>query len=445
MALALLLLLFPATLHAAPPTHASRIFEVAAFGASPNGSQDSSPAIGRAAQAASAAGGGVVHFPCGDWRADAVLHAAPAGRSALYLDGIANIVFRGEGKCSRIFTSVPVRTVFEIHASSNVSFEHLRIEPAAALFHEHYQNDGGSAIRLSGVNGGFIRDVEMSGGSSALLWITAGTANYTVTRSYLHHAFGNSALWEDDCSATDSALDCGTSLPPHGNAIEDNLFVENGTNGGTAQVVLDAGGHVTGTRVSGNTIRGRPEAANPHIHGIQVRNAGGAWIERNRIVDVLDDGIAVTADDLMTIAGTQIVENTIEGGCRDAAIILYASPDGRVERTVLRGNHIHSTEGRGIVLHGTIASHLALTEIVDNDLSYPALQPSLDAFTLRGSDIRLENNRVSATGPGQQIWIRIDPDSARVTGIGTTRRLGGGNLSIFDPATVSDASKGPRS
>jgi hypothetical protein len=462
LSLALLMLwlsLLPRPAYSMSPhaNHSLRVFEVRDFGASPDGAQDDSPAIQRAVDAASAADGGVVHFPCGEWRADAVLNGAPAQRSALYFHRIANIIFRGEGKCSRVFTSVPARTVFEIRESTSISFENLRIEPAAAVFHEHYQNDGGSGIRLSGVNGGYIRNVEMSGGSAALLWMNSGTSNYTVSRSYFHHAFGNSAIWEDDCSATDDSTGCGASLPPHGNSIENNLLVENGTTGGVAQLVLDSGGHVTNTRIVGNTVRGRPEPRNPHIHGIQVVNAGGALIEGNHIIDALDDCIAVTANDGITISDTQIIGNAITGGCGDAAIILYASVGGRVERTTISRNKLESFEGRGIVVHGTIASHIATTEISNNEIDYAASDSAhaagadssvefalpRDVCVIRGEAVRLTNNTVSPADRRQQLWIRIDPDSANVSGVPSTRRADSGVLSIFDPSHVSDASKRP--
>jgi Right handed beta helix region/Pectate lyase superfamily protein len=422
------------------PGSGIHVFEVSDFGASPDATRDSSQVIQRAVDAASRSTGAVVHFPCGDWRADAVLNSAPAQRSALYFSGLRNITFRGDGKCSRIFTTIAARSVFEIQTSTNVSFENLRIEPAPAAFEEHYQNDGGSAIRLAGVDGGFIRNVEMSGGSAALLWLNAGTANYTVAHNYIHHGFGNSAIWEDDCSAGDSTQDCGASLPPHGNVIEDNLIVDNGITGGVAQLVLDSGGHVTNTIVRGNTIRGRPEPRNPHIHGIQVGNAGGALVQRNRIVDVLDDGIAVTASNGILITGTRMIENTIEGGCADAAIIVYAALQGRVEQTLVRGNHIHSTAGRGIVLAGTMAKNLVATKIAGNEIAYATGNASaIDALSLRAKGMNLSGNAISTADPQRQVWIRVDPDSSDVHGIASTRRMGPGRISIFDPARISDA------
>jgi hypothetical protein len=442
-----LFLIFAAMLHGmshtadTPRAPAQRVYQISSFGALPDGVHDNSLAIQRAVQAAIASGGGTIHFPCGNWRTDTVINQAPADRSALYFRGISNIAFQGEGRCSRVFTTIPARTVFEIRDSTNVSFEKLLVEPAQAVFHEHYQNDGGSAIRLAGVHGGSIEKVEMSGGSSALLWLNAGTTGYSVRASYFHDSFGNAAIWEDDCSAEDNSSGCGLSRPPFGNSIEDNLFVQNGTTGGNAQIVLDSGGHLTKTRVAGNTIRGRDEPHNPHIHGIQVENASGAVIEANHLIDASQDAIAVTADNNMTISGTQILRNTIEGGCRDSGIILYASPAGRIEQTMVRDNRISSVQGRGIVLYGTIASHIHNTDIVGNELhGVRSGSPIfLDAIVIRGQSVRLLNNVLAPANEEQRIGITIDPDSADVSGVSSNHRTGSGALQIFDPGGVSDA------
>ena len=418
--------------------HAGNIFDISRYGASTQ--QDNSAAIKRAVDAATMNGGGVVYFPCGEWRVDSSVNMAPGGRSALYFTKLSKITFRGEGKCSRIYSTIAERSVFEIKDSSDINFENLRIEPVAAVFHEHYQNDGGSAVRLSGVQGGTLRNVEMSGGSAALLWLNAGTSSYTVTASFLHHGYGNSAIWEDDCSAGDNTTDCGASVPPTGNSIVRNTFVENGTTGGLAQIVLDSGGHGTHTRVIGNLIEGRPEPLNHSIKGIQLNNAGDAIVSRNRVRNVRGNGIAVTVSPRMTLRNILISENVVEGGCADAAITLYTSPGGHIEDTTIRGNYVSATEGKGIALYSTDATEIRGTTIVNNSLTGigAASNHLVEAMFVNGVEVQITGNAVQGDGLHQRIGLSIGPDSRHVHDVQSNLIAGSVEVEVSDPGNARE-------
>ena len=328
------------------------IYNVMKFGAKGNGLSDDGPSIQKALNAAAAAGGGNVTFPCGEFALLSVAGAAPSGRSILYLRAATQIQVTGKGSCSHIFTALPQKSVFEFDSSAQISFNQLRLTALNAKYVETYGMDGGSAVRFTGVNKGSIQHVEVDGASAGALYLTAGTSNVSVANNFVHDTYG-AGIWEDDCSGA-NAHDCMPSKPAANNLYDSNTLT-NTTLAALSAINLDDGNGSAHAIIRNNTISWTraPRPGNNQVQCIQVNNASDVSVINNSCSGTPWNGIVITTGPdgscrNITVQGNIILDSgsAPSGG---SAIAIYDAPQGKgISAFTLSDNRISKAANHGI-------------------------------------------------------------------------------------------------
>lgn len=306
-------------------------FEVTKYGATGNGTSDDSGAITAAFNAAWSAGGGTVHFPCGEYNVETISTLAPGGRSVLYLPDGKNITLAGEGSCSHVFTTLQQKSLIELGGGTNISVSNLHLTAVNAVYIEQYGFGGGSALRMSGVQGGSVTQLIVDGATAGAIYLTAGTSNVSVSNNTVQNTYG-AGIWEDDCGGTNDQ-NCLPSMPPSGNTYEFNNLV-NTTLAQLSAIDLDDGNGVSKAIVKNNTISWTqlPLANNPEVHCIQLNNASGVTVSSNSCTGTPWDAIVITTGPKGQSNNDIVENNTMTNSgissIGGSGIVIYDDPQG---------------------------------------------------------------------------------------------------------------------
>jgi len=388
-----------------------KTFSVSSYGAKGDGLADDAPAIERAMQAAAAAGGGQVTFPCGEFAVQSLQGGAPGGRSALYLEGASGVQLVGQGKCTHVFTALPQKSLFEFAHSQQIVVTQMHLAALNAIYVEMYGMAGGSAVRFSGVSYGSISSLEVDGSSAASLYVTAGTSHVSVTNNNIHDVYG-AAIWEDDCGAA-SAESCSPSLPPSNNVYSGNT-VTDAAYYSYSTISLDDGNGVSNAVIANNVISWTrvPVLGNGENACIGVNNVTNASVLNNTCTMAPWYGISVTTGDGGQDSNVTLQGNTITspgwGAVGGDGIVVYNGPQGKgISGVTLAYNMISNVASSGIhfidsALKGAITGGEALhNTITMADQKYPGTSFGIDveysgAITVSGNQIQCNGKCIAA-------------------------------------------------
>jgi hypothetical protein len=415
-----------AAVHAAVTAPAVRAFNTAAYGTIGDGVTDDSAAIGRAVQAAVAAGGGRVVFPCGQFLLNTTSRIAPGQRSMLFFSGANNIQITGSGVCSHLFTTVAAKSVLEFQGSTGISIASLRISAVNAPYVETFGLDGGSAVRFTGVTGGRIQTLEIDGASAGAIYLTGGTSQVTVSGNNIHDTYG-AGIWEDDCSGANNQ-NCLPSRPPSGNIYKGNTL-RNTALAALSAIDLDDGSAVSGAVVANNTVTWTrlPLPGNNMVHCIQLNNASGVRVKDNTCTGTPWDGIVVTTGPGGSANADTIEDNVVNASGRSSiggsGIVIYNDPKGLgISRFVLRGNVVSGSASDGIVLYsasgarGVQDGSVLRNKILNADQQNPGRCSGI--HLVKTVNAKVAGNTVH--GGGKSIAFGVLLESSPGTGISPT-------------------------
>jgi hypothetical protein len=397
---------------AGAPASQSTTFSVTDYGATGNGRTDDSVAILRAAAAAISAGGGTVQFPCGEYLVNTPAANAPGNRSILYIAGANSIALTGAGACSHILTTVEQKSLIEFSKGASITVSNLHLTAPNVLYQEHFGFGGGSALRLSGITGGSVTQLEIDGATAGAIYLTSGTSNVEVSGNTIHDTWG-AGIWEDDCGGA-NASNCLPSLPPSNNVYASNTLT-NTTQAQLAAIDLDDGNASVKAQVKDNVISWThgPLASNPGVHCIQVNNGSDVSVTGNSCTGTPWDAIVVTTGPGGQSTGVTLQSNTINTTGFDSmggsGIVVYDAPQGLgISSFTVAGNTIVTAGDDGIRLQAD---------------SKPG---NIHDGTVSGNTIHDSDQRIKGTRFGIDLvgTLNIDTQSNTITGDGTCIAVG---------------------